>query len=144
MNVMIALSSRSQQAIFLCPSDYFEFLRIMIEAKRSYASAVYAFCLMPDYCRIAARFEDGAKVREFIRYLNRTYRGHVVTGNTINDLRIKNHMPCVLEGPAELLHAVQWIEREPVSAGIVASAQEYPYGSAYYRASRKNVFEKVY
>ena len=144
MNVLITLSSRSEQAIFPHVSDHFEFMKILVNAKNEHYSAMYAFCLMPDYCAIVAQFRRGESVREFMRYMNRTYLDYLFITYAARDVRLKNHIPVLLHDSDELFNAIEKVERQPVIAGIVMAEAEYPYSSAYYRSNSKYSLEKVY
>src|SRR4051812_2775328 len=143
MNVLITLRAKKEKAIFQCPRDYLEFLRILTEAKKRYALFLYAFCLMPDYCKIVAGFIKGNELREFIRYLNRKYEDHKFIVYADKGSFFRNEAPVFLGLSYDLLKTVKKIENEPVIAGIVRSPVLYPFSSAYHRSRQVEILEEA-
>jgi hypothetical protein len=97
---------------------------------------MYAFCLMPDYCKIIAEFPNGNHLREFIRCVNRKYEDHLFIVHAVKEHWFRNEAPIILYNSHDLLEAIQKIEQEPVSAGLVRFAPYYPFSSAYHRSCR--------
>jgi putative transposase len=136
MKALFTLRTKREEAIFPEHRDYVKFLQILVTAKKRYANAMYAFCLMPDYCQLIAQFSDRHKIREFLRLINKEYEDHLFISYAIRNPWIKNEVPMILHGSFELLDAIKNIECAPVCASIVRTAADYPYSSAYYRDYR--------
>ncbi len=143
MNVLMTLRAVKEQAVFPHVGDYLQFMQLLLEAKKSHASALYAFCLMPDYCQVIAGFSQGQKAREFIRQINRSYEDHLFIVYAAQNFWFRNEPPVVLRNSYELLEAIKNVEEQPVDAGLVRLAAQYPYSSAYHRRCQLNILEKT-
>jgi putative transposase len=143
MNVLITLRSAKEQAVFPHAGDYLQFMQLLREAKKAHAAALYAFCLMPDYCQVVAGFSQGQKVREFIRQLNRSYEDHLFIVYAAQDFWFRNEPPIVLRNSYQLFEVIKDVEAQPVDAGLARLAAHYPYSSAYHRRCQSNILEKT-
>jgi hypothetical protein len=143
MIILITLRASREETIFPESRDYLKFLQILVGAKDRHASALYAFCLMPDYCKIIAGFSHGAKTREFIRHIRGAYEDHLFIVSAKQDL-LKNELPIALTDSYELIDAIKKVEDGPVNAGLVLCPTQYPYGSAYHRRCRFHALENVH
>ncbi len=132
MIVSITLRAAREETLFPQGRDYLKLLQILVDAKKRHALALYAFCLMPDYCAFIAAFSKGVNTREFIRHINCGYADHVFIVYAKQHL-LRNELPLALRDSCELLNAIKNVEEQPVRAGIVRFATQYPYGSAYHR-----------
>lgn len=121
----------ARRVMFERRDDMDVFLEQIGEATVRGEIEVHAYCVMGTHYHLLARSPDGGisaamqRVQtEYSRWFNRSRRrdGTLVRGRyaarTVDSLRYRRAV-------------VSYIDRNPVSAGIVARAAEYPYGSAH-------------
>jgi len=119
-----------RQKTFFSDEDYHAYLNLMSEWCGRYGVSVWAYCLMPNHVHLVVvpTSEDG--LRRAIGEAHRRYtlrvnlregwRGHLWQGRFAS----------VVLDEAHLLAAVRYVERNPVRARLVASAEEWPWSSA--------------
>ena len=115
---------------FFSDHDYQAYLDLMAEHCREHRVAVRAWCLMPNHVHLVLvpQAADGlARAvgeahRRYTRLVNfrEGWRGH---------LWQERFFSCVLDG-RHALAAVRYVERNPVRAGLVRRAWEWPWSSA--------------
>ena len=115
--------------IFLDDEDRWSFLRLLAEARERFGCDFHAYCLMTNHVHLviedhegnlskALRHIKGVHAQRFNRRHDRV--GHLFEGRFWNSL---------LGDDAYLTTAVEYVHRNPVDAGIVESAVEYPWSS---------------
>lgn len=126
-----------RSVVFRDPSDYGTYMRILFEAKRKFGVLIHHYVLMPNHVHlIACTTSDNGSA--FMRFLNLSYSkysckkrrkiGHVWKN------RFKN-IP--IESEPYLLACGNYIEMNPVRAGLVATADKWPYSSFGHYAEGK-------
>ena len=119
-----------RQRTFFCDEDYAAYLDLMADWCQERASPIWAYCLMPNHVHLIAvpRSEDGlARAvgeahRRYTRRVNfrEKWRGYLWQGRFASFVMDEAH----------LLAAARYVELNPVRAGLVASASEWPWSSA--------------
>lgn len=120
----------NRQAIFQSPADYRTLLDLTQEAARKAGVAVHAYVLMGNHFHLLATPEttDGlprmmqAVGRRYVRYFNSSQQrsGSLWEGR---------YRSTVLPADASLLACMAYIDLNPVRAGQVAEARNYPWSS---------------
>ena len=118
-----------KQKIFNEEIDYQVFLEIMRCAQEKCKCKVHAYCLMTNHFHILLGTDD-IEVGRYMQYLascyatyyNRKYgfSGHVFEG------RYKGYL---VKDDSYFLQTSRYIHLNPVKAGMVGSAEEYPWSS---------------
>ena len=116
-----------RQKTFFCREDYAAYVGLMAEWCARCEVAVWAYCLMPNHVHLIAT-EDGLRRavgeahRRYTRRVNfrEDWRGHLWQGRFAS---------FVMDEPY-LLAATRYVEMNPVKAGLVSRAQDYPWSSA--------------
>ncbi|MDR3370013.1 REP-associated tyrosine transposase [Rhodoferax sp.] len=120
----------NRQAIFATPADYQFLLDLLRENANKFEVHVHAYVLMSNHFHILAtpQIADGlskmmqAVGRSYVRYFNRTQQR---TG-TLWEGRYKS---TVIQTDRYLLACMAYIDLNPVRAGLVSQAQDYPWSS---------------
>ena len=119
-----------RQQTFFCQEDYAAYLELMADWCRQRAVEIWAYCLMPNHVHLLAvpRSEDGLgraigeAHRRYTRRINfrEKWRGYLWQGRFAS----------FVMDEAYLLAAARYVELNPVRAGLVAAAEQWPWSSA--------------
>jgi len=120
----------NRQAIFVAPEDYQTMLDLLDENARKFSVAIHAYVLMGNHFHLLATPEtqDGlpqmmqAVGRRYVRYFNDRQKR---TG-TLWEGRYKSTL---IQTERYLLACMAYIDLNPVRAGMVAQAKDYPWSS---------------
>ena len=119
-----------RQACFYTPVDYLHYLRLLGEEAVACACDIHAYVLMTNHVHLLvtpnvdhgiSRMMQRLGTR-YVRYINQTYQR---TG-TLWEGRFKS---CLVGSERYLLNCYQYIELNPVRAGMVRTPDEYEYSS---------------
>ena len=91
---------------------------------------IYAFCLMPNHYHFVMTSENGWEISRWIhrvmtKHASR-YHNHFKTCGHIWQSRFRNFL---VQEDFHLLKVLRYVERNPLSAGLVLSAHEWPWSS---------------
>jgi len=119
-----------RQQVFFTVDDYNLYLELMSEWCKKSKTAIWAYCLMPNHIHLIAVPENelslhsaiGEAHRRFSRAINfkKNWKGHLWQGRFASYPMDENY----------LLQAARYIELNPVRAGMVDQACDYPWSSA--------------
>lgn len=120
----------NQQAIFATAADYQYWLNLLLEQATRYEVSIHAYVLMGNHFHLLATPQtiDGlpkmmqAVGRSYVRYFNQTQHR---TG-TLWEGRYRS---TVIQPERYLLACMVYMDLNPVRAGLVAQAQDYPWSS---------------
>jgi putative transposase len=126
------------QPIFRDADDYVAFLRWLREAARQFKVAVHAYVLMPDHLRLLLSPADDLGLgrmmqwigRHYVPYFNHKYG----RSGTLWQGRYK---ATVVEPEKYFMLCSRYIELNPVRAGMVPAAADYPWSSYAHHAGTK-------
>ncbi len=119
-----------RQRTFFNEEDYRAYVDLLASACRRHGSNIWAWCLMPNHVHliITPKTEDGLRAsiaeahRRYTRRINfrKGWRGHLW----------QERFHSFPMDEAYLLAAVRYVELNPVKAGLVDQAHEWPWSSA--------------
>ena len=120
----------NRQAIFACNADYQTLLDLLDENARKFGVAIHAYVLMSNHFHllVTPQTADGlpqmmqAVGRRYVRYFNDTQK----RSGTLWEGRYKSTL---IQTERYLLAAMVYIDLNPVRAGLVAQARDYPWSS---------------
>ncbi|MCK5139773.1 MAG: transposase [Thermodesulfovibrionia bacterium] len=119
-----------KQCVFHKDRDYKSFIDLMKEAKRRYFVKLFAYCLMPNHFHIIlmpVQAEDLSKWMQWLMTSHvRRYHRYYGTSGHIWQGRFKSF---VIQEDIHLLMALRYVEGNPVRAGLVRSAKDWPWSS---------------
>ena len=125
---IIARGNRRQQ-IYFVERDYRRYLEFLGEALGRYGVRCYAYCLMPNHVHLLL---DGSQEAisqvlwrangRYAQWFNRTYgsTGHLFQGRFYSE---------AIESEQHLLELARYIVNNPVRAGLVEAAADWPWSS---------------
>lgn len=121
-----------QSVVFRDAVDYKMYLEALTEAKRRFQMRIYHYVLMPNHVHLllCATQENGSA---FMRFLNLKYAKYACARRKKIGHIWKNRFKNIpVESDAYLLACGNYIEMNPVRAGLAACAKDWPYSSHRY------------
>ncbi len=120
----------NDQPVFLTDDDRVAYLELLREESERHGVAVLGYCLMPNHLHLVIQPVQAASLaravgRTHFRYAQQFNRVHRRGGHFWNN----RFHSCVLEGSTALA-SIRLIERNPVRAGAVKQAWQWPWSSA--------------
>jgi len=119
-----------KQEVFHKGQDFYVFVRTMKEAKKRYAVNVYAYCLMPNHFHIVLMSDKADHLSKWMQWIMtshvRRYHQHYQTSGHVWQGRYKNF---IIQKDEHLLTVLRYVEANPVRAGLVSSARDWPWSS---------------
>lgn len=122
----------NRQAVFLKKGDFEAFIRSLAELKERKPFALYGYCLLSNHFHLLVRPRDVSISRIMQSLLvshTQRYHQHHRSGGHVWQGRFKSP---VIQNDEHLLTVLRYIEANPLRAGIVDRADDYPWSS--YRA----------
>lgn len=122
--------------LFRKPADYEAFQRIMVEAHERHPLRVLTWCLMRTHWHFVVWPREDGEVTAFFRWLAHTHamRWHVAHGTVgrghLYQGRFKSFP---VEEDEHLLTVCRYVERNPVTAGMVDRAEDWRWGGPWVR-----------
>ena len=121
----------NRQKLFRSGDDYAKYRLLLSEGGSKYRAEIFHYCLMTNHVHLLMRIKDQHDLGKimhrtqlcYTKYYKKQYRyiGHLYQGR-FRSPRIKEE--------SYYLQCGRYIERNPVNAGMVIKAEEYPYSSA--------------
>ena len=126
----VILRGNNRQAIFSCPADYQTLLDLIEEHARKSGVAVHAYVLMSNHFHLLVTPEAADSLsrmmqavgRRYVRYFN-DRQGR---SGTLWEGRYRS---TPIQAETYLLTCMAYMDLNPVRAGLVAEARDYPWSS---------------
>lgn len=121
--------------LFKNPYDYLQILQTFREAMETFPISLYAYCMMPNHWHLLVRPHHRDAISRFMHWFGTTHatryrKSHESVGQgALYQNRFRSHP---VEGSAAFFKTAAYIERNPLSAGLVAEAPAWPWSSAAY------------
>lgn len=116
--------------VFECDADYEAYLRILKQYAEKRGLSIWAYCLMPNHVHLVAVPEREASLGEALRDAHTVYAMHFNERTQLSGHVWQGRFySCPLD-EQHLWAAVRYVERNPLRAGMVERAGEYPWSSA--------------
>jgi len=119
-----------REQVFFCDADRTAYLTWLQQYTRDHGVAILAYCLMPNHVHLVALPSEVDALHRALRPLHTRYaqrvnrafgwKGHVWQGRFFASALDEAH----------LWAAIRYVERNPVRARLVESAEDYPWSSA--------------
>ena len=128
-----------RQTVFRKDADYRIFLRLMREGRKRIPVRILSYCLMPNHFHFLVMPGSANALSQWMQWLMtshvRRYHQHHRTSGHVWQGRFKSF---VIQDGKYILECGRYIELNPVRAGIVEKAENYPWTSAgvYLKAER--------
>lgn len=124
--------SAGRVRLFRTPEDFHAFERLIVQAHERSPLPILAWCIMSNHWHFVVRARRDDDLTNFFRWLTHTHamrwrvahrtvgHGHVYQG------RFKNFP---VQSDEHLLTLIRYVERNPLAAGMVRSARDWPHSS---------------
>ena len=125
-----------RQRVFHAPADYAAFVDLLGEAARRVPVRVLTAWLMPNHVHLVLWPGEAGAMGRFMQWLftshvRRHHRRHPAAGG--GHVWQGRYKSFPIEADAHLYAVLRYVERNPVRAGLAASAADWPWGSAAHR-----------
>jgi len=120
-----------RQPVFHDDNEYASFLQLLHRACQHQPMRVLAFCLMPNHFHLCLWPHEDGDLGRYMQWLTTTHvaqfrKSHAGVGHVWQG----RYKAFPTESDSHLLRVLRYIERNPVRAGLVERAQEWPWSSA--------------
>jgi len=123
----------SQQDIYLSDEDRVVFLEVLRKARNRFNGVVHAYCLMTNHYHLLIETPEG-NLSQFMRHLNGVYTQRFNFNNRRTGHLFEGRYKSILvQQDLYLLELARYVVLNPVRAGMVRAAKEWPWSS--YRAT---------
>ena len=132
----------NRQAIFANGSDYELILRLIAESAVKYAVAIHAYVLMSNHFHLLATPSTEQGLPQMMQAIGRSYvRVFNQTQGRTGTLWEGRYRSTVIQADRHLLACMAYLDLNPVRAGMVEEARDYPWSShAHYIGLRSDKF----
>jgi len=116
--------------VFFEDSDYALYLDMLAESAARARCEIRAYCLMPNHVHfiLVPSEEDG--LRRTFADLHRRYTGYINARARTTGHLWQGRYGSVVMDETHLFHAIRYVTLNPVRAGLVKRAEEWPWSSA--------------
>lgn len=118
--------------IFKKPSDFDAFENILAQGQKLFDMRICAYCIMSNHWHLVLWPKNDEDMPKFMRWITQTHaqRFHFSHGTTsIGHLYQGRYKSFPIQSDVRYLKAIQYIEANPIRAGIVSSASDWSWSS---------------
>lgn len=119
--------------LFHRPADYEAFLQVLCEAATHVDMRVLAYVLMPNHWHMVLWPERDGDLSKYVGWASMTHasRWHRFHGTLGNGAVYQGRFRAIpVQSGEHLLTVLRYVERNPLRAGLVDRAEDWPYNSA--------------
>ena len=117
-------------AVFRDDADRREYLRLLHEQGRRFGLAFQAWCLMTNHVHLIVTPKQPESLARGIGEAHRLYTRMRNFQEEVRGYLFQGRFGSCLLDEAHLIRAARYVEMNPVRAGIVRKAEQYPWSSA--------------
>jgi REP-associated tyrosine transposase len=119
-----------REPVFLGAEDYRLYRRLIATAARRAGAEIWAYCLMPNHIHLIVTPADEDGLRATFAEAHRRYTGAINTRFHWTGHLFQGRFGAVVMDEPHLLAAARYIMLNPVVAGLVSRAGDWPWSSA--------------
>ena len=127
-----------RQAVFFRDADYQAYLDLISHWCRDEGVEVWSYCLMPNHIHLIVVPAEASVLSRAIGEAHRRYTRHINFREKWKGYLWQGRFASFPMDEPYLLAAARYVERNPVKAGIVDMAWDYPWSSVHAHLSGKN------
>jgi putative transposase len=128
--------ANDRKTVFRIRADFARFLALMVIAGERHAVDVLAYCLMPNHFHLVLRPKDGAALGRWMHWLMTSYvQWYRLRYESVGHIWQGRFKAFPIQDDAHLLTVLRYVERNALRAGLVAKAEDWPWGSLRERVS---------
>jgi putative transposase len=120
-------------SLFSRPADYELFERVLVEGARRVPMRTLAYCLMPNHWHLVLWPIRDDHLTRYMQWTTTTHalRWHLANGSIGTGAVYQGRFKAIpVQGDCHFLTLVRYVERNPVRAGMVSRAEDWPWSSA--------------
>src|SRR5215471_11902619 len=118
-----------RKPVFFEADDYRLYRRLVAAAARRADTAVWAYCLMPNHVHLIVTPADVDGLRATFAEAHRRYTGAINARFRWTGHLFQGRFGAVVMDEPHLLAAARYIALNPVVAGLVSRAEDWPWGA---------------
>ncbi len=115
---------------FFEDDDYSLYESLLHEAAQKAEAEIWCYCLMPNHVHIIIVPSDADGLRRTFADAHRRYTGYINARMRVTGHLWQGRFGSVVMDEEHLAHAVRYVSLNPVRAGLVKRAEEWPWSSA--------------
>jgi putative transposase len=120
----------ARATVFYTPADYDIFVRLIGKARRLLPMRVFSYCLMPNHFHLGLKPYGDGELSEWMNILmNMQIKVHKARWNTTGHIWQGRFKASAIQEDEHLGAVITYIEDNPVRAGLVQRADEWPWSS---------------
>lgn len=119
-----------REPIFLQPGDEVVYLSLMSQQLRRYGVACWSYCLMPNHVHFILTPTDETGLARAVGEAHRRYTGFIGARGGWTGHLFQARFGSVAMDEDHLMAALRYVPLNPVRAGLVAHASDWPWSSA--------------
>ncbi len=119
-----------RQSVFFRADDYRTYLVLLREESERWHLRIWAYCLMPNHVHLIVWPEGDQSLTRAVAETHRRYTRHINFRERWRGYLWQGRFGSVPLDEGHLIAAVRYVEHNPVAAGLVIQAAEYPWSSA--------------
>jgi putative transposase len=119
-----------REPVFFGAGDYQLYRRLIAAAARRAGAEIWAYCLMPNHVHLIVTPTDHDGLRATFAEAHRRYTGAINARFHWTGHLFQGRFGAVVMDEPHLLAATRYIALNPVAAGLVSRAEEWPWSSA--------------
>lgn len=123
-------------ALFSTPEDYQAFLQVLEEALERFPLRILAFCVMPNHWHFVVWPGEPGVLSRFMHWLCVTHAGrwHGARASTGTGAVYQGRFKAFpVQSDDHVLRVMRYVERNALRAKLVATAEDWRWGSAWHR-----------
>ncbi len=119
-----------REPVFFEDGDYRLYRRLVAAAARGAGAQIWAYCLMPNHVHLIVAPADEDGLRATFGEAHRRYTGAINARFRWTGHLFQGRFGAVAMDEPHLLAAARYIAQNPVAAGLVRRAEDWPWSSA--------------
>ena len=119
-----------RQQVFFSDEDYAAYRTLLAEGCRAAGVEVWGYCLMPNHVHLILVPSDEGGLRAALAEAHRRYSRRINFREGWRGYLWQGRFASAPMDETHLLAAARYVELNPVRAGLVAAAQDWPWSSA--------------
>jgi len=126
----IIARGNDRQGIFKSSIDYEKYLSLLKHYKRKFKFRIFSYCLMPNHIHLVVDLENVKNLSTTMSSMQRAYTGYFnTTHKRVGHLWQGRFKSRIILKDRYLIDCINYIELNPVRAGIVKAPHEYAWSS---------------
>ena len=115
---------------FFCDEDYQEYLSLLGQWCGEFEVRIWAYCLMPNHAHLILVPSAADGLRRAVAEVHRRYTRMINFREGWRGCLWQGRFASFVMSEKHLMGAVRYVERNPVKAGLVERAEQWPWSSA--------------